>query len=278
MWNQLLGANLRHAFHTVALLAVTAVLSACGGAPDRGSDRGADPAPAVSVLPIRFSDADPHPEVRLATSNHPVHGIDVSRFQGPIDWFQVAQSGVSFAFIKATEGGDLVDPLLRDHMQGARRAGVPRGAYHFFYHCRPAAEQAQFFIDNVPREPGALPPVLDIEWTPTSPTCTIRREASVIRAEMAEFIRIVGAHYGQRPVIYTTLDFYHDNDLNLLGRQDFWLRSVAAHPRDAYPGQPWTFWQYTSTGLVPGITGKADINAFVGGADLWAAWLESRRQ
>jgi lysozyme len=116
-----------------------------------------------------------------------------------------------------------------------------------------------------------------MEWTPFSPTCTTRRDGAVIRAEAMVFIRAIEAHYGQRPVLYTSVDFYEDNEMWKLPGVEFWLRSVAAHPRDRYAGQQWKFWQYTSTGLVPGIKGKADINAFSGGASAWAEWL-ARRQ
>ena len=250
-------------------LVLALTLTACGGPVRRTIPAGP---------PERFSDRAPHPWGNPAPSDYAVHGVDVSKFQGPIDWSQVARSGISFAYIKATEGGDRVDEYFRENMRAAKRAGLPRGAYHFFYHCRPAAEQAQWFIAHVPREPGALPPVLDIEWTPTSPTCTLRRDAATIRAEIATYLRLVGAHYGQRPVIYATLDFFHDNDLARLGPQDFWLRTVAAHPRAAYPGQTWTFWQYTATGIVPGIRTDADINTFAGSTADWQGWLATRRQ
>jgi lysozyme len=251
-----------------------AVLAACS-APQR-PDGGA-PRPASSAITApNFADADPHPETADA-ARLPVHGVDVSRFQTSVDWTTARANGVNFAFIKATEGGDLVDPMFRDHWRGAAQAGIPRGAYHFFYHCRPASEQARFFIRNVPRAPGSLPPVLDMEWTPFSPTCTTRRDGAVIRAEAMNFIRIIEAHYGQRPVLYTSVDFFEDNEMWKLPGVEFWLRSVAAHPRDRYEGQHWAFWQYTSTGLVPGIAGKADINVFAGGAAAWGDWLARRR-
>ena len=91
-------------------------------------------------------------------------------------------SGVSFAFIKATEGGDVADPMFDDHRRGAQSAGVPWGAYHYYYFCRPAHEQARWFIRNVPR--GAdLPHVLDMEWTPHSRTCRLRPDGAKVRAE-----------------------------------------------------------------------------------------------
>ena len=254
----------------LAALLIAALLSACGSGPSNS--------PNIPGLPTQFSDRAPHPWGRQSPSDYPVHGIDVSRFQNQIDWPTVARSGAAFAFIKATEGGDRVDPMYKDNARAARRAGIPHGPYHFYYHCRPASEQAAWFIANVPREKGALPPVLDIEWTPTSPTCRIRPDAAIVRAEMATFLRIVGAHYGQRPVIYSTLDFFHDNELWRLGVQDYWIRSVAAHPSETYPGHAWTFWQYTGTGIVPGITGDADINAFAGSSAAWADWVKRRQQ
>jgi len=254
------------------LLLLTA-LAACGGGGDSGTAR-----PAQGI-PASFSDADPHPWQRdFAPSDHPVHGLDVSRFQGDIDWTRAADAGVSFAFIKATEGGDRVDPMFRQNWRSAHRAGIPRGAYHFFYYCRPASEQAEWFIRNVPAEAGALPPVLDMEWNGTSPTCRLRPPPETVRKEATVFLSALTRHYGQRPIIYTTVDFWERNEMWRLKGHEFWLRSVAAHPSDNYDGHHWTFWQYTGTGLVPGVSGKVDINAFYGSAADWTAWLRKRQK
>ncbi len=244
-------------------------LAACGGGPQLSA-----PVPAGVVTAPNFSDARPHPWDGRRPESYPVHGIDISRFQTRIDWPQARANGVNFAFIKATEGGDLFDPAFRDHWLGAARAGVQRGAYHFWYHCRPAAEQARWFIKHVPK--GGLPPVLDMEWTPFSPTCTIRKPAREIRAEAAEYMNLIAAHYGQQPILYTTVDFYRENEMWRLSGNEFWLRAVTAHPAERYEGQAWTFWQYTGTGLIPGISGAVDINVFNGSAATWAAWLARR--
>ncbi|MBL9053394.1 MAG: glycoside hydrolase, partial [Tabrizicola sp.] len=155
-----------------ALLILLALsLAACSG-PRKDT---AAPVPEVTVTSSNFTDSDPTDWPGKSPDRYPVHGIDLSRFQTSVDWATARANGVNFAYIKATEGGDLFDPMFKDHWRGAAVAGVKRGAYHFFYHCRPAAEQARWFIKHVPRTNGALPPVLDMEWTPTSPTCTIRR-------------------------------------------------------------------------------------------------------
>jgi len=226
----------------------------------------------VAVAFPAFGDSKPHPWDGRAPSAYPVHGIDVSRWQSVIDWPSVRAGGIAFAFIKATEGADHVDPMFLENWQGAARAGLPRGAYHFYYFCRTAEEQARWFIQNVPRDPGALPPVLDLEWNHKSRTCTHRPDPATVRAEASRFLDILTAHYGQRPVVYTTVDFYRETGIGALPRTEFWLRSVAGHPSKVYPGQQWTFWQYTGTGHVPGIRGPVDINVFAGSVADWARW------
>lgn len=225
----------------------------------------------VMASPV-FGDSNPHPWAGRSPAAYPVHGIDVSHWQGWIDWPTVRASGVSFAFIKATEGATHADRRFAENWNAAARAGIPRAAYHYYHFCRTAEEQAQWFIENVPRDPTALPHVLDLEWTPLSRTCTWRPSGAHVRAEADRFLSILARHYGQRPVIYTTVDFYRDTGIGQLAGTEFWLRSVAGHPSRVYPGSDWTFWQYTGTGIVPGINGPVDINVFAGSVGEWSRW------
>lgn len=221
----------------------------------------------------RFADSDPVSWTYGAPHSYAVHGTDVSKYQRDVDWQTAKAHGISFAFIKATEGGDRVDGKFRDHWAGARAASVPRGAYHFYYFCRPAREQAAWYISNVPKERGSLPPVLDMEWNPDSPTCKIRPPAATVRAEMKVFLEIVERHYGKKPIIYTSIDFFDDNNLATFKGYQYWLRSVAGHPSTRYGSHPFNFWQYTGTGVVPGIRGNADINVFNGSHSQWKSWV-----
>lgn len=250
------------------------ILSACSSR----TDRNAGGAPEVSTRLVTkphpvFSDTDAHDWDGRMPTHYPVHGIDVSRWQGPVDWRRARDAGVAFAFIKATEGGDYLDPMFESHWASAKQAGVRHGAYHYFYFCRPAAEQARWFIAHVPRDPKALPPVLDMEWNHQSRTCRLRPDPKKIRAEAKIFLDILERHYGRRPIVYTTVDFFHETGIGQLANTRFWLRSVAGHPSDVYPGKPWLFWQYTGTGVVPGINGPADINVFAGSVAQWHAWV-----
>ena len=113
------------------LAGLSLVLSACGGG-----------GPSL----LEFDDNLPKP------TDYPIHGIDVSKYQGEIDWNAVANSGVKFAWIKATEGGDHLDERFQANWQGAKLAGVPHGAYLFAYWCRAPMDEAVWFEQNVPVE------------------------------------------------------------------------------------------------------------------------------
>ncbi len=238
----------------------------------------ASPSPTEALAYVtrthpRFGDNDPHDWQDRAPWHHPVHGTDVAKYQEYVDWKKVRQNGISFAFIKATEGGDMVDDFFQRNWKEARQAGVPRGAYHFFYFCRPAIEQARWFIRNVPVDKNALPPVLDMEWNHLSPTCKKRPPAATVQREMRVFLEAVERHYGKKPIIYTSIDFFEDNHLQGFKGYPYWLRSVAGHPNEKYGDHPFVFWQYTGTGVVPGIKGDADINVFNGTHAEWRNWL-----
>ncbi|BCH09162.1 glycoside hydrolase [Mesorhizobium sp. 131-3-5] len=258
----------------LAALFMLTLLGACSTVDDLSplSPSGSS-SPTVAVRAPRFEDSKPHEWDSGAPWNYAVHGTDVSKYQTSVDWPTAKASGISFAFIKATEGGDRFDEYFNEHWARTKAAGVPRAAYHFFYFCTPAAQQARWFIQNVPVDRSAMPPVLDMEWNPKSPTCRLRPDAATVRAEMTTFLQIVERHYGKKPIIYTSVDFFDDNELSSFRGYPYWLRSVAGHPREKYGSHPFTFWQYTGTGIVPGMTGKSDINAFNGSEAAWNKWL-----
>ena len=249
------------------------VVAGCGqpDAPVERRDFTPETVASLNLYP-EFGDADAHDWDGRTPQSYPIHGVDVSRWQGEIDWPRAKASGVSFAYIKATEGGDVFDPMFENHWAGARRAGVRRGAYHYFYFCRPAVDQAKWFIKHVARNNSDLPHVLDMEWNPRSPTCRLKPEGKKVRAEAKRFLDILEAHYGRRPIVYTTVDFYRETGIGDLSGTEFWLRSVAGHPSKVYPGASWRFWQYSGTGLVPGVAGEVDLNVFHASPIEWRSW------
>ena len=232
-------------------------------------------APAMLAGPVTryaFRDAKPINFGRASPRHLAVHGVDVSRWQGNINWQKLRAQGANFAYIKATDGGDHLDPMFMKNWRGADAAGLKRGAYHFFYWCRTAGEQADWFIRNVPRVQGALPPVIDVEWNGES-SCKRRPSREKVLEKMQVFMDKLERHYGQRPIIYTSPDFYRDNLRGAFLDYPFWLRAVAAHPSKVYPGRNWLFWQYSGSGLSHGVSGRIDLNVFHGDERQWRNWL-----
>ncbi|QPC88496.1 glycosyl hydrolase [Mesorhizobium sp. NBSH29] len=225
------------------------------------------------INPQRFSDAKPINFGKAKPQSLAVHGVDVSRWQGNIDWAKLRSQGANFVYIKATDGGDHLDPMFKKNWKGAADAGLKRGAYHFFYWCRVASEQADWFIRNVPKVPGALPPVIDVEWNGESRNCRKRPSRERVLEKMQVFMDRLEQHYGQRPIIYTAPDFYADNLQGAFKNYPFWLRAVAEHPSKVYPGRDWVFWQYSGSGLAQGLNEKIDLNVFHGSEDAWHKWV-----
>jgi lysozyme len=228
------------------------------------------------IHPQQFRDAKPINFGKVAPRHYAVHGVDVSRWQGEINWPKLRSQGANFAFIKATDGGDHLDPMFMKNWNGAAAAGIRRGAYHFFYWCRPASQQADWFIRNVPKVAGALPPFIDVEWTGES-RCRQRPSPAQVREKMQVFMDRLERHYGQRPIIYTAPDFYADNLKDAFRDYPFWLRAVAQHPSKVYPGRKWVFWQYSGSGLSHGVKGNIDLNVFNGTEAQWRNWVSGRQ-
>ena len=258
------------------LLALTLTLAACGGARSP-RERPTVAVPAGAVTAPNFGDVDPHAWDGRDPSSYAVHGTDTSRFQTAIDWRAARSNGVNFAFIKATEGGDHVDERFRANWDGAKAAGVPRGAYHFVFWCRSAREQMDWFKKNVPNDPSALPPVLDVEWNGHSQTCPRKLPKPQALAMVTEMLSEMERYTGKRPIIYTSVDFHRDNLVGQFKNYHFWVRSVAAHPAKIYEDRQWAFWQYTATGVVPGVNGPTDINVFAGSEKNWRKWIASAK-
>lgn len=192
-------------------------------------------------------------------------GIDVSHWQGSIDWAAVEDAGIRFAFTKATEGTGFVDSRLARNLSEMERFGIVRGAYHFAHPNISAVNQARHFVNTV-RDAnggtvsGCLQLALDLEVTDGRSPATIW---SWTQAFIAEIRRLTG-----RPgIIYTSPSFWVSrvgnptSNLNCPLWIAHWGASSPTVPR-AWSSVGWAFWQYTSTGSVPGISGNVDRNWF----------------
>ena len=203
---------------------------------------------AVSPPPLNIDDGAPH-----------LLGVDVSHHQGRIDWVALAGHDIAFAFMKATEGGDWIDPKFQDNWRAAKRAGLPRGAYHFFTLCRDAGDQAEHFLATVGNMQGALLPALDAEHMGP---CRESAAMTDVAGGVLTFLDTVHGATGMRPVIYTTKEFYTAHLKGKTPGERFWLRSLITQP--TYHSDDWLFWQYSGNGRRRGVNGAVDLNIFDG--------------
>ena len=210
---------------------------------------------AGAYLAMRFL----YPWFEPAVFLYDVRGIDVSRHQGIIDWDGLKSDGVQFAYIKATEGENFNDPRFSRNWYAASQAGILRGAYHFFTRCRPGKAQAENFIRVVPKDAGALVPAVDVEHTGP---CRDTPPVKDIAAELEVFLAAITAHFGQRPIIYTTPEFHDAYLAGKFPKDRFWIRSLVLPPR--VRKDQWLFWQYHNRGLRSGVEGPVDLDAFRG--------------
>lgn len=194
-------------------------------------------------------------------------GVDVASWQHPdgssIDWPAVKADGVSFAFVKATEGVSYTNPYFAADWAASADAGLFRGAYHF---ARPsagsAAAQARYFVSEagLADRPGDLPPVLDLEVTGGL-------GVTALRAWTANWLQTVESLTGRTPVIYTSPYFWERSmgDSPAFARYPLWIANYyVTQPRVPGGWSTWSFWQGRSDGRVRGIRGDVDMNAFNG--------------
>ena len=196
---------------------------------------------------------------------YPVRGVDVSVYQGDIDWQTLAAQNIDFAFIKATEGSSFVDPNFLLNFENAIKTDLRVGAYHFFSFDSGGDTQAKNFIDAVYPTDNMLPPVVDFEYygkyvkDPPADKEAVRHELSVV-------LDMLEAHYGIKPIIYATTESYEYLLADHFDGYDLWIRSVYSKPPKEYDGK-WTFWQYTNRERLDGYDGEEtyiDMNVFYG--------------
>ena len=229
------GRRSAFAFWPQPRVALGGLLAGCGG--------GGDPVDVVGLTV--------YPHAR----DYPIHGIDVSKYQGDIDWNAVANSGVKFVWIKATEGGDRADESIPGQLGGRQDGGHSAWRLSFRLLVPPADRGDELVrAERAGRGRRAAAGArrrgdADVE----RPATAISSSEPAI-ADMKVMLDEMERHFGRRPIIYTSVDFY-EAILSDGAFSDYpiWVRSTKHHPSVKYGSRAWHFWQYQSDGSIPGI-------------------------
>lgn len=241
-------APLLHCYESIALLAAAALAGCADLPPDLDSVED---------------------NVVTCAAGSTIKGVDVSHFDGTIDWAAAKRDGVTFAIIKATEGTTFVDNRFAANWANTRANGIVHGAYHFFRPKSDPIAQADFFVKTAgsPKS-GELPPVIDLEVTDGL-------TAAQVAAGARTFLQRVQQNTGRVPMIYTSVRVFN----SLLGGPSgfnpypLWVANwdVRCPNIPNPPWTRWTFWQSSATGTVAGFSDPVDVDRFNGtSADLMA--------
>jgi GH25 family lysozyme M1 (1,4-beta-N-acetylmuramidase) len=234
-----------------------------------------------------------HPDIAIFNSpaSYKIAGVDVSHWNSKIDWMTLAahRGRISFAYVKGSEGANFKDPQFDENWQGAKQAGLKRGAYHVLNLCKTADEQFKFITGVVPKDRDALPIAVDLEWDdgPRNSPQSRCNDIDKIRSMLHDLLIRLEKYYGKIPVIHASASgvgailnsAFYRYPLWLEGFQkskefDKTLSPEIVGPR--LPGEnPWTIWQVSATGRVPGATQPITIDVFFGNEGQLAAFAGS---
>lgn len=191
------------------------------------------------------------------SKNKSIIGIDVSHYQGSIDWGDKSQKELAFVYIKATEGKHIKDPYFEINSRMANRENIPSGAYHFFDPGISGAEQAHYFLRNLKGKAFQLPPVIDIEITKG-----VDKKTLIERAR--KMYTIIKSRTGCDPMIYSDVSFYREYIQGEFEEKYLWLAEYGIKEPPAIKNRAMVMWQKTDRGKLNMIKGLVDVNEYLG--------------
>ena len=197
--------------------------------------------------------------LRVCPGSVTVPGLDVSHWNGSIDWPKVKAQQNEFAFMKASEGKTYIDSSFRRNWVNAKTAGLLRGAYHFFRPAQDVNSQVDLFLNLLCPDMGELPPVLDFEVHDGMKIVTQVDGALRWLNSVEDAIKRV-------PILYVSPGFMNDlNNPQEFYKYPLWVSNYGVQcPKVPPPWQTWTFWQDSEKGRVQGVVAPVDINIFNG--------------
>lgn len=187
-----------------------------------------------------------------------VHGIDVSHYQGVINWPKVAATRVVFAYMKATEGITYQDPSFNTNIAKASATKLKLGAYHFFEADDEPEQQLNNFLAVIRGKPLNLAPMVDVEVTD-------QQSAEELKQRLAVFLQQLKKATGCTPLIYSYRSFWQSDIGVQFNDYPFWLADYASKPSPPSGIANWLIWQYSESGTVAGINAPVDMDVMVDG-------------
>jgi lysozyme len=200
--------------------------------------------------------------LQVCAGGQTLFGIDVSYYQGDINWPEVKAAGVQYAIMRVSHSLIFEDPKFEEYWAAAEAQGIPRGAYQYFEPDEDPIAQADLLLDKLAAHgQGELPPVIDVESDGGLPPATVA-------SKVGQWIDHVENALGVKPIIYTGFYFWRDNvgGSTAFSQYPLWHAqySDVACPTIADAWEDWAFWQTSGSGSVSGISANVDLNQFNG--------------
>ena len=217
---------------------------------------------------------------KIEAEKYEVKGVDVSEYQGEVDWDKISKQGISFSFIKATEGSEVKDSSFDKNFEKLKSMDMLLGVYHFFSFESSGENQAENFIEtvgNIEDDDTILLPIIDVEYYGNYKK--EKPDKDKVIEELQKMLDKLERTYRVKPIIYTTMEFYDSYIDGNFSDYDLWIRNVITKPK--LESRDWKFWQYSGRGRLEGYNGEEkfiDLNVFNGSKEEFNEFVESKKQ
>lgn len=217
---------------------------------------------------------------KIEAEKFEVKGVDVSEYQGEVDWDKIKEQNIDFAFIKATEGSKGKDDSFDKNYEKLKNMDILLGLYHFFSFESLGEEQADNYIKvvgNIENDENLMLPIIDIEYYSYYKKAKPHKEW--VTKELQKMLEKLEKTYRVKPIIYTTMEFYKEYIESEFLEYDIWIRNILTKPK--LENRDWKFWQYTGRGRLEGYNGEEkyiDLNVFNGSKEDFVNYVKSKKE
>lgn len=217
---------------------------------------------------------------KIEAEKFEVKGVDVSEYQGEVDWNKIKEQNIDFAFIKATEGSKGKDNSFDKNYEKLKNMDMLLGLYHFFSFESLGEEQADNYIKvvgNIENDENLMLPIIDIEYYSYYKKAKPNKEW--VTKELQKMLDKLEKTYRVKPIIYTTMEFYQEYIEGEFLEYNIWIRNILTKPD--LENREWKFWQYTGRGKLEGYNGEEkyiDLNVFNGSKEDFVNYVKSKKE